>query len=189
VTYLCLHVSLLLPHRHFPIVKQPLQLILERPRLLSQSLPQNINFVLQLRSFRAHALIPAFPRIPDFGFQLATCGAEEVGFVFNVGFGDEAGARERHVGDEHSADGFHERCRLVARVCRFVELAHEAVGVEVVHVGGCAEVRRAVVLFVLGRGHVEDAVGRFRFRGFRRVGWFGGRCGFVYCAGLRGCGR
>ena len=69
------------------------------------------------------------------------------------------------------------------------ELAHEAVGIEMVDIWWCLQVRCLVRLFFSGSGNVQDAVDGFRIaflgRIRRRRCWCGG---FFCCACLSGCG-
>lgn len=145
--------------------------------------------MLQLVALGAHALHLAATRVPDLGLQLCARRAEQVRFVLDVGFGDEACARQDDVVDEDAADGFHQRDGLRFAVVGHDELADEGVGVEVVDVGGRFEVW-VFVRFVAGPGHVEDAVKRgFVWLLLRRGRWWR-RCwwGVARGAGL-GWGR
>ena len=186
-TYLRLHPPLLLPHRHLPIIKQPLQIILNTARFLPQLLPQNIHLMLQLIPFRAHPLHLPRSQIPYLGLEFRTRGAEEVRFVLDVALGDQPLPREHHVLDQETPHRFHQGDGLFFCVGAFGELAHQAIGVEVVHVRRRFEVRR-FVRFVAGAGHVEDAVERLRgVLSGRLLGRGSGRCVGFLC-GLRGGG-
>jgi hypothetical protein len=55
--------------------------------------------VLQLVALSVHALDGALARVANLRLELCTRCAEEVGFVLDVGFRDQARAREHHVFD------------------------------------------------------------------------------------------
>lgn len=142
-----LHVSLFLPDGHFAVVKQAFEFVLDAPGLLPELLPEDVYFVLQLCSLCAHALHLAAPRVANLGFQLGACRAEQVCFVLDVRLGHQALACEHHVLDQDPAHRFHKRHALLLRVRGFRQLAHQPVGVEVVHVWWCFQVRRFVLFF------------------------------------------
>ena len=72
--------------------------------------------MLQLISLRAHPLHLPLSRIPNLRLEFRTRGAEEIRFVLDVGFRDEARARERHVVEENLAHGFHDGYALLGGV-------------------------------------------------------------------------
>ncbi len=136
--------------------------------------------------FRGRGALRGAAGVGDFGAQFGAGGAEEVDFVFDVGFGDQAGAGDVQVCGQEAADGFHEGDGLGLGEAAGLEVARHGVGVEVVDVGGCLQVRG----LLLGRGGwvgglaVEDGLEGFGW------GFLGDGEGFfgVEFAGVEGSG-
>lgn len=79
--YRTIHLSLIHPHGHLSVIKHPSQFILQGQHFLCKFLIQNVNLMLYKISFPSHLLITCSPGILDFGTELRTCCAEEVGFL------------------------------------------------------------------------------------------------------------
>jgi hypothetical protein len=139
-TYPALQRLLLLPHRHAPVVEHAPDAVVQRQQLLVEALGENVHLVLQQRALLAELLVGHAAVVVHLGAQLAACGAEEVGFVLDVGFGHEPGLGDVKVGGEEGADRFHGEDCLVQGVAARCELLDERVRVEVVDVGGRGEV-------------------------------------------------
>ena len=98
--------------------------------------------MLQLVALHAHLLVQLDAAREDFGAQFGASGAEEVGFVLDVGLADERLAGFLQVVAQQEAHGFHDRDCLGFRPVAGLEAADEAVGVEVVDVARSVHVRR-----------------------------------------------
>ena len=77
-TYQAVCGPLLHPDLHFPVVEHALQVVLERKKLLAESLTENIDFLLELCAVGAHSFRLNFSVSLDLGGELATRGSEEV---------------------------------------------------------------------------------------------------------------
>lgn len=158
-----LHALLFHTDRHAAIIQHAPQIILERATLLRQALAQDLDFVGQMGELGGGGALGGAAGVADLGAEFGAGGAEEVGFVLDVGFGDEAGAGDVEVRGQEAADGFHEGDGLGLGEAARLEGGGHGVGVEVVDVGGCLQVRG----FLLRRGGwvgglaVEDGVEGF----------------------------
>jgi hypothetical protein len=113
---------LLIPHRHLPVVEQPLQLVLQMARFLSHPLTQNVHLVLQLTPLAPHPLHLRIPRISHLGPQLATGCAKQIRLVLHIRLADQAIARQLHVVSQNSAHCLHDRDGLVLREAGLCEV-------------------------------------------------------------------
>ena len=76
--YLALHLLLLHPHGHFPIIKHSLERVLDIGSFLRDLLANDINLMLREASFSPMPLNLDLSAVLDLGPQLTTSSAEEI---------------------------------------------------------------------------------------------------------------